>query len=126
LAAAPPPSDVVPSFAAFLGEVPAAARPVFADLDNSEQPEQHRRAVIDGDWKLIERRNGNRLLFDLGRDVGEQTDVAATAAVRTETLAAALSSHQAESVSRRVMAAPATVVLSPEDKARMRALGYEP
>ena len=52
-------------------------------------PEFRSRAVRQGDWKLLENRNGAEMdyqLFDLGKDPEERTDLASSQVERVRVL----------------------------------------
>jgi arylsulfatase A-like enzyme len=52
-------------------------------------PEFRSRAVRQGDWKLLEKRNGAEMdyqLFDLGKDPEERTDLASSEVERVRVL----------------------------------------
>ncbi|MEM6455838.1 MAG: hypothetical protein AAF772_12140, partial [Acidobacteriota bacterium] len=83
------------------------------------------RSLRDGDWKLLEAEadllGAPRIrLFDLARDPGEHSDLAAARAVRAQ----ALAQHLAALAQRRRAAAAAEVTLDEETEAGLRALGY--
>lgn len=99
---------------------------VFADLAEvvSAIPHVHKHAAIDGSWKLLAPVEGPELLFDLGRDPGERADVASTNSAEAVMLRGVLATRAIAATRSRESAAAETVELSPEDRARMRALGY--
>jgi len=125
LAGLPPPGAGTGRSLAPLARGEPATVPVpFADLNNTERAELHRLAVVGDRWKLIERRNGARALFDLATDPGEKRDLAGLESAPLASLAEELAARESRVSAERARAAPATIELSPEDRARMRALGY--
>lgn len=56
------------------------------------------RAVREGNWKLVRKGTNPPMLYDLGRDIGETTDVAAVQPAVTARLAAALAAWDKEMI----------------------------
>lgn len=100
------------------------AAPLLAEIEL--HPDQvHRRALVDEGWKLVERQDGTYLLFDLARDPGERNDRAGSERERVERMASKLLAllERARSVGERFQG-DEPVVLSEEDLALLRQLGY--
>jgi len=94
-------------------------RPVFSET----QRQARLRSVVDGDFKLmIDLDRGTRELYDLGRDPLERMDVSQEQPARRRELERLLSSWA--KASRRSKPTPPPVELSPEERERLRALGY--
>ena len=81
------------------------------------------RAAIDGDWKYLESGAGDRLLFDLARDPGERSNVAADEPERAERMRRALHEWSAALPSPAPAAAPAAEV-DAETRRALESLGY--
>src|SRR6185369_6249593 len=79
---APPASDDSGANASLLDA--AGTQPVYADLDARFQGDlqQHRRALVEGDWKLIVDPHRGTTMFELGSDRRETRDVAPTQSER--------------------------------------------
>jgi arylsulfatase A-like enzyme len=77
------------------------------------------RSVLIGDWKLVHRRPGKPLLFNVATDPGELHDLAA---VQPERLAA-LEAELDVSITERPQPAP-LAKSDPDTLERLRALGY--
>lgn len=104
----------------------ADAAPLFADLDTVSPgiPHIHRRALLEEPWKAIAPVDGTPLLFNLEGDAGEKHDLAAADGNRATHLAARITERDLAAARSRALAKPQVVELNPEDRARMRALGY--
>ena len=96
--------------------------PFFADL--AVNWGIHTSAVVDNATKLIVDRNHEASLYDLGSDPGEQHDIVRQAATRTEAMGAILRIRQANSRTSLVRSPQRRSVLTPDRRARLRALGY--
>ena len=94
-------------------------------------------ALLDGDWKLVRtlhdyyattafhREAGALELYDLGRDPGERTDVIASTPERLAGMRAHLDAWLADhGVHVDEAATPDVPPIAPEDRGRLRALGY--
>jgi arylsulfatase A-like enzyme len=84
------------------------------------------RAVVEGRWKLIRReRSGRSELYDLRRDPGELQDVSRHHPDVVDRLERVLSEwrEEQEALARR-FSATERPLLSPEDRERLRGLGY--
>jgi len=82
------------------------------------------RALVDGDWKYVERRapEPRAQLFDLAADPAELHDLAAERPEELERLRALLRAELEGAASRRPV--PVTVPLDEATLERLRALGY--
>jgi len=80
------------------------------------------RTLVVGHLKLIQRANGQAMLFDLARDPGEQEDIAASNPLALRylrgLLGLALSGQDAAEHARE------RTVIDPETAEQLRALGY--
>jgi arylsulfatase A-like enzyme len=123
---APPPAATGRSFAAAALGGKVGAEPLFADLDDVSPgiPHVHRHALIDDPWKAIVAADGASILFNLAGDAREHADLAAADAGRSAALTRRIDARKVAAAAERRLAQPQTVELSPEDRARMRALGY--
>jgi arylsulfatase A-like enzyme len=112
------------------GTVAAESVPVYSELvfgsetaDDPDAPRRvHRIAVVEGDHKLIQHKDGVQEFYDLADDPGERRPDALSPDAR-----AALQDILATSPPMRALAARGTVFAPPvsaETAARMRALGY--
>jgi arylsulfatase A-like enzyme len=74
------------------GAFPPAPRPAYAEVNplGGATRRGDWRAIVDGSLKYMESTKGERLLFDLERDPGEERDLAAEDPDRTRALARAL------------------------------------
>jgi len=127
LGAAPPAQADGPGLADLLrGGVPARAPRVFADLLPRFPRDRHlhRRAVIDGPWKLTVAPDRATALYDLASDPGERHDLGRAQIGRTKLLQAILKAHHAVANSARTELPPETVTLTEERRERLKALGY--
>jgi arylsulfatase A-like enzyme len=106
-----------------LWERPGASlgeRWLFAEADWRNEEDDVLRAVRSGHWKLVvNRRSGERRLYDLARDPRERVDVAAEHPDVVRRLEAALAEFAA-GAREDAPAAP----LTPEEIEKLRALGY--
>lgn len=133
--------DILPTLASLLGFPPRpqwqgrnllapegpAPRPLFAATRASwEDMNVNQGAVIDGGHKLIlDHVRGERLLFDLEADPGEQRNLAADLPERAAALEALFEAHVREAQrARSPRIAPVTHPLDPESLEQLRALGY--
>jgi arylsulfatase A-like enzyme len=110
-------------------------RPAFAErhlapvaFEEDKQPTESW-AMVDGDWKLI--RNGVRPpgrpefeLYDHRKDPINLHDVAPAHPEVVQRLAAKLEAWRQEALAARVAPDAGTAELSPEERERLRALGY--
>ncbi len=121
----PPPRGTGPSLAAFAARSGSTA-PVFADLERPSPglDHFHHRAIVDGNWKLVETTEQGRALFDLRRDPREQTDLVSTASDRAESLMTTLHTRNAAAALAKSSLTPGTAPVSDERRERLKALGY--
>ena len=100
---------------------PPPGRPLFSYLHLSGPP---RSAVVDGEWKLIERyppgRPVQRWLYDLGADPAERENLAAENPVRAGWLGRMLAKKRAEPP----LGEAETTVIDPRTAEKLEALGY--
>lgn len=105
----------------------AASEPLFAEVDFKPMFWAEKRAfqaaVIDGRFKLIrDRRTGRQRLYDLVADPLERSDILLAQKVEARRLVSLLETH----LDRRkpLSITPRNQTLSPDDVARLEALGY--
>ena len=94
-------------------------------IETDDGPAAALYSAVRGTWKLDAHFDGagaldRRALFDLASDPGERRDVSASEPAIVRHLSAALAAAEAP----REAPPPAQVVLSPEERERLRALGY--
>jgi arylsulfatase A-like enzyme len=121
------PRDTAASSAAAFTDVgPHATAPLFADLERASPGLDylHRRAVIDGPWKLIVATDDTAHVFDLAQDPGERRDVAPVEAAHLAALSEALHVRDTTTVAARARAQPGTSPMTAERRERLKALGY--
>jgi arylsulfatase A-like enzyme len=101
----------------------ADATPVSASLDRFAALAQD--ALILGRWKYLEHRSsGERKLFDLEDDPGEQRDRIEFEPEKAEELAGLLAARRADALRRRVE--PGLAELTEQQLEQLKALGYVP
>jgi arylsulfatase len=106
---APPPRPGGPALtAAFDPDAAPSPVQVFADLEPRFQNDApaHRRAVIDGEWKLTLDPDRQMRLYDLGKDAREEHDVAAAERERRRRLSRLLRVRDTRARTARVAAPP--------------------
>jgi arylsulfatase A-like enzyme len=80
-------------------------------------------ALIAGDWKYIQGSNGLQELYDLANDPLETNELSASQADRAADMKLALASFR-ESLDACVPGEGPTAELSPEERERLKSLGY--
>ncbi|MFN2401818.1 MAG: sulfatase [Candidatus Binatia bacterium] len=121
----PADSGAEASFEPAMRREPDAPAPVFADLEKRFEADRqlHRRAMVEGNWKLLVDPARSASLFDVATDPGEKNAVLAEAA-RTERMLADVFDRDVKAVSRRALAPPRRVILDPAKREQLKALGY--
>jgi len=122
----PPPAVARESFAPLLDNQPAGTAAVFADLEArySGDPRRHRRALVEGSWKLVMDTERGTALFDLVGDPGEHSDRAHDAPDLRNAMRARMLDRDAVALASRAAAPPGSIVLDPIRRAQLKALGY--
>jgi arylsulfatase len=123
--AAPESAAIEPSFATALAGA-SSPGPVYADLEARFEGDrqQHRRAMVDGKWKLLMDPARGTRLFDLDADAGEHTPAGDDEAPRREAMTGTVLARDARTVAQRSIAPPRTGLLDPARREQLRALGY--
>lgn len=122
----PPPPRTGVSLASFGSGKRSMQMPVFADLERPSPglDHFHHRAIVDGDWKLVETTDQQRKLFDLHRDPREQTDLGSKQPDRSGTLMAVLQARNAAAAMAKSRMTPGSASVSAERREQLKALGY--
>jgi arylsulfatase A-like enzyme len=125
-AGAPPAAVAQASFAPLLTNEPAEPVAVFADLDArfTGDPQWHRRALVEGPWKLLMDTQRGTVLFDLTSDPGEHVDRAQSAREVRSAMRMRIVDRDAVALADRAAAPPGEIVLDPIRRAQLKALGY--
>jgi arylsulfatase A-like enzyme len=99
---------------------------VFADLDAryTGDAQRHRRALVEGPWKLLMDTQRDTALFDLRSDPGERGNRAPDARALRSAMRARILDRDAVALASRAMAPPGRIVLDPVRRAQLNALGY--
>jgi arylsulfatase A-like enzyme len=123
--AGPPTSDGPSLVGLMRGEAPPARHPLFADLEPRFPNDRHvhRRAIVDGSWKLVLAPDRKVRLFDLANDPTEQHGLDA-ADGRDRLLRAELRVREVSAALRRAQAPPEELELTAARRAQLKALGY--
>jgi arylsulfatase A-like enzyme len=121
-----PPRGTGPSLASFVSGSREASAPVFADLERPSPglDHFHRRAMLDGDWKLVETTDDGRKLFHVKRDPRERTDLVSAEPDRSKTLTTMLHARNVAATVTKRRLTPGTAPVSAERRERLKALGY--
>ncbi len=124
----PPPAVAQESFAPLLRNEPAERAAVFADLDArfAGDAQHHRRALVEGSWKLLMDTQRGTALFNLANDSGEHRDLAQDARERRSAMRVRIADRDAVALASRAAAPPGQIVLDPIRRAQLKALGYLP
>jgi len=126
--ALPAEGTLEPSFASLFSREPDRASPVFADLEKrfDADRQQHRRALIDGSWKLLLDPERGHHLFDLATDAGEREEVqgSTTDTTRAARMRSEILDRDAEAVTKRASAPPSRLILDAAKREQLKALGY--
>jgi arylsulfatase A-like enzyme len=108
------------------GQVPGRSPNLFADLEPRFPRDGlvHRRAVVDGTWKLMVGADRSLSLYDMQSDPKEGLDVGATEMGREKLLQTILKAHDTVAAQARTALPPETIELTNERRDRLKALGY--
>ena len=124
---ADPATSAAPSFANLMrGEPDPAPRRIFADLEPrfARDRHVHRRAIIDGAWKLTVAPDRRVSLFNLDSDPAERDDLQRSEQSRAGFLRMLLRVRDVAAQQASAEAPPTTISFTPEMRALLRALGY--
>ena len=118
-------SQVEPSFRPAI-DGHEAGHAIFADLEAryAKDHQQHRRALIDGNWKLLLDPERGSQLFDLASDAGEHRERGEADRERQSSMRSRILERDAVAATRRSIAPPKQIILDPARREQLKSLGY--